>query len=281
MIILPLPFAPARWRLLHTPPARGAWNMAVDEAILEAAGRGDAPPTLRLYAWQPPCLSLGYAQPVGDADRLRLAERGWELVRRPTGGRAILHTDELTYAVIAPLEDPRLAGSVLQSYQRLAQALLFALDRLGLPVEAKERYLPTGAARSANPACFEVPSNYEITAAGKKMVGSAQARRKAGTLQHGSLPLCGDLSRITGVLRFPDEASRAAAADRLLEHAATAESILGYPLPWEKAAAAFAQAFAYVLNLDLEPGELSRGELVRADELVQEKYADASWNERI
>src|SRR5690606_14878512 len=113
---------PAKWRLIRTQPAAGAWNMAVDEAVLEAVGQGDVLPTLRLYAWNPPCLSLGFAQPVQDVDRAALARLGWELVRRPTGGRAILHTDELTYSVIAPLDEPRVAGSVLESYRRLSQA---------------------------------------------------------------------------------------------------------------------------------------------------------------
>jgi lipoate-protein ligase A len=90
------------WRLLITPAARGAWNMAVDESILEHIGRGASLPTLRLYAWTPACLSLGHAQPIADVDMQRLQQHGWEVVRRATGGRAILHTDELTYSVIAP-----------------------------------------------------------------------------------------------------------------------------------------------------------------------------------
>jgi lipoate-protein ligase A len=81
------------WRLLLTSAAHGAWNMAVDEAILEHVGRGDVLPTFRLYAWDPACLSLGHAQPYADVDARRLQERGWEVVRRPTGGRAILHTN--------------------------------------------------------------------------------------------------------------------------------------------------------------------------------------------
>jgi lipoyl(octanoyl) transferase len=112
------------WRLLETPPAHGAWNMAMDEAILEAVGRNESLPTLRLYAWDPACLSLGYAQPFTDVDIPRLRARGWDVVRRPTGGRAVLHIDELTYAVMAPVNEPRVAGSVLESYQRLAQALV-------------------------------------------------------------------------------------------------------------------------------------------------------------
>ena len=87
------------WRLLYTPPSNGAWNMAVDESILEHIHRGKSQPTLRLYAWEPPCLSLGHAQSFKDVDVERLHSHGWEVVRRVTGGRAILHTDELTYSV--------------------------------------------------------------------------------------------------------------------------------------------------------------------------------------
>ncbi|MGE5221791.1 MAG: biotin/lipoate A/B protein ligase family protein, partial [Omnitrophica WOR_2 bacterium] len=115
------------WRLIQTPPSRGAWNMAVDETLLEAIGRDSRQPVLRLYAWEPACLSLGYAQPGADADRESLRKNHWDLVRRPTGGKAILHTDELTYSVIGPATDPRLSGSILESYQRLAEALLAAL----------------------------------------------------------------------------------------------------------------------------------------------------------
>lgn len=181
--------------------------MAVDEAILEAMGNRGSLPTLRLYAWEPACLSLGYAQPITDVDIPRLRARGWEMVHRPTGGRAVLHTDELTYAVIAPLNEPRVAGTVLKSYHRLAQALVEALNLLSMPVEIHKNSSAQHA-RSLNPVCFEVPSTYEITVGGKKLVGSAQARRKEGVLQHGSLPLSGDLTRILQVLVFPDEESR-------------------------------------------------------------------------
>jgi lipoate-protein ligase A len=259
------------WRLLITPPARGPWNMAVDEAVLEAVGSGASLPTLRLYAWDPPCLSLGYAQPVSDVDLTHLRERGWDLVRRPTGGRAILHTDELTYSVAAPLDDPRVSGSLLESYNRLAQALLAALKRLGLPVEIQD-HAAIPAAQNTNPVCFEVPSTYEITAGGKKLVGSAQARRKEGVLQHGTLPLSGDLTRILQVLVYPDEDSRARAAVRLQECATTVESALGRLVTWEQAAGAYAAAFREVLNLDLQTGETSAAELRRAEELEKTKY---------
>jgi lipoate-protein ligase A len=131
------------------------------------------------------------------------------------------------------------------------------------------------------PVCFEVPSAYEIVVAGKKLIGSAQARRKEGVLQHGSLPLTGDLSRICDALKFEDESARAVAAQRLLDRATTVESALGRVVDWETAAQAFVRAFEAQLGIQFERGELSASESTRADELVREKYGHASWIERV
>ncbi|MBN2503100.1 MAG: lipoate--protein ligase family protein [Anaerolineales bacterium] len=251
--------------------------MAVDEAILETAGGGLVPPTLRLYAWDPPCLSLGYGQPLGDADLDALYTHGWEVVRRATGGRAILHTDELTYSVTGPANEPRLAGSVLESYQRLSRALLRTLEILSLPAEAQENPLVAPSSDPQGPVCFEVPSNYEITVDGKKLVGSAQARRKIGVLQHGTLPLYGDLTRITQALVFSSAETRERAAARLLQHATTVETVLGRIVSWEAAAEAMAQAFEQTLNLELVPAELALAELERAEELVETRYSNPEW----
>ncbi len=255
--------------------------MAVDEAILEAIGQHRVPPTLRLYAWQPPCLSLGYGQPASDVDMERLSSLGWHLVRRPTGGRAILHTDELTYAVIAPAHEPRLAGGVLESYQRLSQALLEALHHLGIAARAEEKPLLPSSADPKGAICFEVPSNYEITVDGKKIIGSAQARRREGVLQHGSFPLWGDVTRITQALRFSDEHERFTAAARLKSRATTAEEALGTRLQWETAAQAFIAAFERCLNLRLEAAELTPEEQRRAEALMVEKYANDLWTRRV
>lgn len=268
------------WRLLITRPARGAWNMAVDESILHHIGRGASPPTLRLYAWTPTCLSLGYAQPFADVDAQRLKAHGWEVVRRATGGRAILHTDELTYSVIAPNDEPRVAGTVLESYNRLAQALLLAVKLLNVPVEIKE-----GVERDNislyNPVCFEVPSTYEITADGKKLIGSAQARKKEGVLQHGSLPLSGDLTRICQALVFESEAARDNVSKRLLERATTVENALGREVGWEEASQAYVRAFEAQLGIKLEERKLSESESKMADQLINEKYDHPSWTERV
>ena len=271
---------PANWRIIYSKAMDGAWNMAVDEAILEAVGQGVASPTLRLYAWQPPCLSLGYAQSRSDVDLAALNDSGWQVVRRPTGGRAILHTDELTYSVIAPLHEPRVEGGILESYRRLAEALLQALQLLGLPAQADQNYHRPAGSPPNGAVCFEVPSNYEITANGKKIIGSAQARRLSGVLQHGSLPLYGDLARITRVLAFPDENERRAAAARLLEHATTLETLLKRPVSWEDAVAAFKIGFEQCLDLNLEKSHLNGIELKRAAELVKEKYGNPEWTNR-
>jgi lipoate-protein ligase A len=268
------------WRLLISPPAPGAWNMAVDEMILEEVEQNNAPSTLRLYAWVPPCLSLGYAQPRKDIDLERIHALEWDWIRRPTGGRAILHTDELTYSVIAPLSDPRVSGGVLESYQRLSSALLSALHILNLPAESQPNK-SLASNHESGAVCFEVPSNYEITVQGKKLIGSAQARRKNALLQHGTFPLGGDLSRIAEALFFTDEVARHNAASRLLTHATTAETILERRIPWQQAANAFMVGFQSELNLDYNPVSLSKREIQRVNELLREKYAHSSWLDRV
>ena len=267
------------WRLYLSPPALGAWNMAVDEAILEHVIRGEAPPTLRLYSWAPPCLSLGRSQPFSDVDTAACKANGWDVVRRITGGRAILHTDEITYSVIVPKDNIHVQGSLLESYHHLAQGLLAALEKLGADVQMNEEKLD--AAAQKNPVCFETPSTYEITVDGKKLIGSAQARIRDGVLQHGSLPLVGDLARITQALCFPEAESRQSAAEKLLARASTLESALGRAVPWGAANQAFVHGFETALDIQLERDELSLPEIMRVAELVREKYAHPSWTERI
>jgi lipoate-protein ligase A len=159
---------------------------------------------------------------------------------------------------------------------------MFAMRELGLPVEMKEEAKASQASNggSVNPVCFEVPSTYEITVNGKKLIGSAQARNKKGVLQHGSLPLTGDLTRICQALVFKDEAARDHASQRLLARATTVESILGVEKDWETAAQAFVHGFEAQLGIHFERGELSQSESERADELVREKYAHPSWTEK-
>jgi len=272
--------AKTQWRLLRHPAEHGTWNMAVDAAILENVIAGQSRPTLRLYDWNPACLSLGFAQLFADVDEEALAAHGWEVVRRPTGGRAILHTDELTYSVIGPSDEPRLVGGVLESYKRLSEGLMRSLLLLGLPVERQPMREGNGFGALDNPVCFEVPSDYEITLHGKKIIGSAQARKKGGVLQHGSLPLFGDIARITEILRYTDEDRRKQATKRLRARAATVEEGLGRRVSWEETGDAFVRGFNEVLNIEFVEGELSEAEKAAAERWMAERYAGAAWTQR-
>jgi lipoyl(octanoyl) transferase len=268
----------ATWRLIITPPAEGGWNMALDEALQISIGSHQEEPALRLFSWEPPCVSLGYAQPVSDIDLNALSAFGYGIVRRPTGGRAVLHIDELTYSVIAPDEEPRVKGSIIESYRRLAGALLHALHLLGIDAKADNKYvLPQGAQKNA-PVCFEVPSNYEIVVGEKKIIGSAQARRHRAVLQHGSLPLYGDITRIVDVMAFPDEERREKVRARLQEHAVNVATALKREITWQTASNAFAKAFAEILNIQFVASQPSPDELRRAKILHKEKYGTKTWN---
>jgi lipoate-protein ligase A len=264
------------WRLILSDPMPGTRNMAIDSAILAAVEQGEAPPTLRLYSWDPPCLSLGYSQAYSDVDLHQLSANGWDLVRRPTGGRAILHTDELTYAVIGPKSDPRLAGNLMDSYQHISRALFEALSQMGLPVEVHAGKNPEA---HHQPVCFENPSDFEITANGRKIIGSAQARKKTSLLQHGSLPLIGDLTRITKALHYQTNAERLQAGEILLQKAATVYDVLGVEISWDRAGETLTNSFSRVLNLNLVDGELSSDEMDHALLLESEQYGHPAWTE--
>jgi lipoate-protein ligase A len=265
-----------RWRLILDAPRDGSANMAYDEAILRAVARGAQPPTLRLYAWRVPTLSLGYAQPSADVDFERLKARGWQAVRRPSGGRAILHADEITYSVALPEIHPLARGGVIESYRRLSAALIAALRLLApeLPLEVDRRH---ERASAPNAICFEVPSDYEITAHGKKLIGSAQMRKYSGILQHGALPLSGDVADICDALLFSDEVARQRAKARLRERATALSDAIGTPIAWQVAAEALSEGFRQTFDLEWQTGTFDCAEETEALALLRARYADPAW----
>ncbi|UCC87086.1 MAG: lipoate--protein ligase family protein [Anaerolineales bacterium] len=308
-------YPPASWRLLITPPADGAANMAIDEAILHVLADGAGHPTLRFYQWEPACLSLGYNQPWTDVNELACASLGYTWVRRPTGGRAILHTDELTYSIVVPADEPRVSGGVVDSYRRLSAGLLAGLRALGADVFQAQEEKVLNPDQGA--VCFDTPSKYEITVRGKKLIGSAQVRRRGMILQHGTLPLTGDLNRIFSCLQLAEPAPAGAGphhtgfqdlpeystrqdrhlgaaiesetdyetpkpwSDWLMARACTLEQVLGREVPFSEAANALAQGFASALNLRLEPGHLTDDERSLAEQLRREQYTSDRWNRRV
>jgi len=266
-----------QWRLLIDLPQPGPTNMAVDEAILQAVSAGDALPTLRLYAWNPMCLSLGYGQRIADANQERTGARGWDIVRRPTGGRAILHGDEITYSVSLPADDPLAQGDVVESYRRISEALMTALKHLGMLPESEKH---AKGNHGLGPVCFEVPSHYEITVNGKKLIGSAQVRRKHGILQHGTLPLTGDIARICDALTYSDEDSREIARVQVRARAITLHEACGQLIPWEDTAQALANGFKETFDLYLTHDSLSISEQQNAQHFSETLYWTQEWNAR-
>jgi lipoate-protein ligase A len=267
------PYPRARWRLIVESRAwTGAENMALDEAIMDAVAAGEAPPTLRFYQWEPPCLSLGKRQPVDGADLATCRTDGVDVVRRATGGWAILHTDELTYSVALSPDDPRVSGAILDTYRTLSQGLIAGLRLLGADAEMSP-VIP-GGAQNTSAACFEVPSAYEITVGGRKLMGSAQTRPAGRVLQHGSLPLYGDIARVARYLMYASEQERAALETHLRERATTLSDTLGRPVSFADAAQAMARGFAEALNVELGPGEPSMKERVMARTLRDGKLAE-------
>ena len=274
----PVRFPPAAtWRLMVDGQADGATNMAVDEAILTGIQKGASPPTLRFYAWSPPCLSLGRNQPLGDVDQTACQTAGVDVVRRPTGGRAILHTDELTYSVSLLQTDPRAAGGVMDSYRRLSEGLLAGLHRLG--VQAVQAMGQRQPAANLTAICFETPSDYEITAGGRKLLGSAQWRTRCGVLQHGTLPLYGDIRRIVAYLALSD-VEREMQKRVLCARATTLEETLEHVIPFAQAAQVLADGIAQALDLTLIPGELTAHERGLVAELRRTRYAAPDWTAR-
>jgi lipoate-protein ligase A len=267
------PYPRARWRLIaETGVWTGAENMALDEAIMEAVATGEAPPTLRFYQWAPPCLSLGKRQPLDGVDLAACRVDGVHVVRRATGGWAILHTDELTYSIALRPDDPRVGGAILDTYRTLSRGLIAGL-RL-LEADAEMNPVTSGGAQNTSAACFEVPSAYEITVGGRKLMGSAQTRPAGKVLQHGSLPLYGDIARVARYLTFTSEQEREALQTHLRERAATLSDALGRVTSFAEAAQAMARGFAEALNVELAPGEPSTREKATARTLRDGKLAE-------
>lgn len=283
------------WRLLVGFGLPGPLNMAIDETLLESVIAG-GPPVVRFYTWQPTTLSLGTNQPVGEIDRAACDARGFGLVRRLTGGRAVLHQHELTYSVIARENDPRVSGGVVESYRKISAALVDGLQVLGAAVSlappnkglframsARRAVALDGAdgtVEDSGAVCFDASSAYELTAGGKKLVGSAQARRGGALLQHGSILLDVDWDSWVSVFAYASEAGKRRAYTKLPERMTSLRHELGRTVPLEEALSALVPAFESRLHLRLDPAALDASEEATALKLVAEKYGSEGWTGR-
>ncbi|MCI3920926.1 lipoate--protein ligase family protein [Paenibacillus sp. TRM 82003] len=279
---------PQAWRLIRSGACSPDYNMAADEAIMQAVGAGEAPPTLRFFGWNPATLSIGYFQKAADEVRLyEVRARGLGFVRRPTGGRAVLHDAEVTYSIVVPEKYPGLPSSVTESYRVLSEGLVRGFRRLALDAamvslgsdEEKAKYASVGSA-----ACFDSPSWYELVVDGRKVAGSAQVRQHGAVLQHGSILLDLDVEQLFSLLQFRSERLRERLAASFAERAAAINELRGArglaPVGAEAAEDAFAAGWAEALGVTLAPGELSPAEAAATARLAAEKYGAEAWNLR-
>jgi lipoate-protein ligase A len=257
---------------------KGSLNMAVDEAILRSAIRGETGPTLRFYQWKPACLSLGYFQDVKkEVDLEALPSQGVDLVRRLTGGKAVLHDDELTYSVVVP--EVMLPGTVLETYRRISQALVEGLRLMGVPatIAALERGVTSRDPRFRQAACFSAPSWFEILWDGKKLIGSAQNRKGGMILQHGSIPFTFDAAKLVRCIRTTSPEHALRAESMLKRKAAGVSEALGRAVERRELEDHLKAGFVEALGWELESGNLTPNEEAEARSLAEAKYRNDAW----
>ncbi len=269
-----------QWRLISDGAHSGAVNMATDEALLLSHADGESPPILRLYRWEPPSLTIGYFQSYRrEVDEEGCRARGFDWVRRPTGGRAVLHQHELTYAVI--IGEHLLSGSVLQTYRALSEALVEGVRRLGLEAELAPGRPPTRRDREASSAaCFDSATPHEVTVEGRKVIGSAQVRQRGVLLQHGSVPLWLDRDAAVDTLNLGSDAVRRRVRATLEKKAAGLDELTRAQLDYDRVADALQRGFASTFSLQLQRDELSIGERERVERLYSDKYSKDEWNRK-
>lgn len=267
------------WRFVDTGNGEPAFNMALDEALLLTHEAGSAPPTLRVYGWCQPTLSLGYAQNARQEVELAACQaQGVAVVRRPTGGRAVLHDQEVTYSVVMPILLRDGPNTLTAHYHRIGLALAAALQRLGLPVRlARPQVRAVPGHGLASPACFAALSRYELSVAGKKIVGSAQKRAQRALLQHGSIPLWLDRQRLFQCLRVPPKRCAALVQDAYTTMGAMNE-ILTTPVTPRAVHDALRQAFGATFDVELVEAPVSPEEWRLAQQLQAAKYTTEAWN---
>lgn len=259
------------WRLIDSGPGPGPWNLALDEAIFQSVRTGASPPTLRLYRWSAPALSIGYAQDRDrDVDTALCRTRGIAVIRRITGGRAVLHDAEVTYSVSAPAGQPGFGSGLDEAYRRIAAGLVAGLRLLGL-----EAAVPVGGPRDPSrsarrAACFATAARHEIAVGGRKLIGSAQRREAGAFLQHGSILLASHASQLDRLLRG-SHAGRAAAM------AGLADVLPRRPTP-QSVVAAIAAGCSAAWGVRFHPGAASSAEEQAARDLEAGRYRSADWN---
>jgi lipoate-protein ligase A len=271
------------WRFLLTGEKDSFFNMALDETILQSCQNGQASPTLRLYLWKPPGVSMGYFQSLEKTvDLNKCRKNNIDVVRRITGGRAVLHENEITYSICASTHQyPELGENINATYRQISFALLESLKILkvfGEWVKPKREGIQVTENSDLFKPCFISNSRYEITVDGKKLIGSAQRRFKNSLIQHGSIPLG------KGKVNLPDllseENNREKMKEKLESKSTNLEKILKRKVGYEEVISALRKGFSDFFEVEMVESDLTQEEIETAQALREKKYLTDEWNFR-
>ena len=262
------------YRFVNTGIQDAALNMAIDEAVLLHHLRGEAPPTLRVFRWSQPAISLGRFQHVEREILCDVCQQhGVALVRRPTGGRAVYHLGEFTYSLVIDKRYGVPAG-IVAAYAYLAQGLQAALALLGVHAELSQGRV----SKNPSAACFASSTQADLASNGFKLIGSAQVWKDDALLQQGSLPLDDHAAEFFSMLRYPSEQEREKALALYRTKTAPLHTFVPH-VTWDDVANAFCSGFSTALHEDCVAGELSVSEWELAHQLAEEKYRQLEWRQ--
>ncbi|MCS0786755.1 lipoate--protein ligase family protein [Cytobacillus firmus] len=270
------------WRFIDSGEGSPSFNMALDEALLDWNSEGKMPPVIRFYGWNPATLSIGYFQKVEkeiDIEAVKL--HGLGFVRRPTGGRGVLHEHELTYSVIVPEAHPEMPNTVTEAYRVISEGILKGFHGLGMeayfavPKTAEER---DSLKNPRSAVCFDAPSWYELVVEGRKVAGSAQTRQKGVILQHGSILLDLDEDKLFSLFKYPNDRVKERMQKAFKNKAVAINELTTEKITLDQAKTAFKKGFEEGLNIELEPYKLTDEEMAYVQKIAKERYESDDWN---
>ncbi|MFJ8066710.1 biotin/lipoate A/B protein ligase family protein [Psychrobacillus sp. NPDC096426] len=271
-----------KWYFINSGPCSPSYNMALDEALLDWHSEGLIPPIVRFYQWNPATLSIGYFQSVDkEIDMDAVKKLGLGFVRRPTGGRGVLHEHELTYSVIVTESYPDMPATVTEAYRVISEGLLIGFQNLGLEAyfsvpDTEEKRLDLKKPKSA--VCFDAPSWYELVVEGKKVAGSAQTRQKGVILQHGAILLDLDEDKLIQTFKFSSDELREKVKVSLSKKAVSINKISQKPITIDECKVAFKKGFEEALRIELIEYSLTEEQESYVKEIEAKRYANDEWN---
>ena len=250
-----------QWRLLKTGSNTASFNMALDRAVLVSNGRGDGPPTVRFYRWNPSAISIGYFQSLEDEiDLEECGTLGVDYVRRITGGGAVYHENELTYSIVIPESHPEISKNIMDSYGRICGAIIKGLKNVGI----KSKYMPVN----------------DIITDGKKISGNAQTRKMQTVLQHGTVLMDVDVEKMFKLLKVPNEKIKDKLIDDVKQRVTSIRHVLGRDIDFDDLAAAMKKGFEEEFNVELVDGQITSEEKDMTTKFQDLYFGKKEWNNK-